>query len=330
MQLIPSITFTDEDMLLKDNKHDIPLYYTGYIGLSRIERIQVDPGSALSIIPRRVMNFLGTPLHCLLATTTTIYDFNTGSSHPLGKIRLLFQIGDLKSEMMCYMIDADMSYNMLLRRPWIHANRIIPSTLHQCFKYVDDRDLVIRTVFAETHTFKGVENYFNDSLLYQDSNDVVKETSPEDLDSGNEGDAEDNLLVEPIIAYLDDSTCNNDTIEFNDEWVLNESIAFDYSLCHDHVLPSTKLLTSFHMPIPSSMKACTHVEDSYGATFIVPSTKKDQSTITFGRVQPQVLISANSEEELPPPQFFRYSRSTHKIMERMGYDLRHGDGLNFG
>ena len=119
--------------------------------------------------------------------------------------------------MMCYVIDADTSYNMLLGQPWIHANWIVPSTLHQCFKYVDDRDLIVRTVFAETHPFKGVENYFTDSLFYQDSNEAVKDTSPKDLDSGKEMDVEDNLLVEPLIAYLDNSTCNNETVKINDK-----------------------------------------------------------------------------------------------------------------
>ena len=85
---VPAITFTAEDMLLKDNKHDQPLYYTGYFGSTCIERIQVDPGSALSIIPKRLLYFLGIPLYWLSATTTTIYDFNAGSSHPLGKIQL--------------------------------------------------------------------------------------------------------------------------------------------------------------------------------------------------------------------------------------------------
>ena len=80
--------------------------------------------------------------------TTTIYGFNTGSSHPLAKIRLRCQIGDLKSEVTCYVIDADMSYNLLLRQSWIHANWIVPSILHQCFKYVNDKAMV-RTVFAE-------------------------------------------------------------------------------------------------------------------------------------------------------------------------------------
>ena len=83
---VPAIVFTAEDMLLKDNKHDRPLYYTRYIGSTCIERVQVDPGSALRIIPKMLLYFLGIPRYRLSATTTTIYGFNAGSSHPLGKI----------------------------------------------------------------------------------------------------------------------------------------------------------------------------------------------------------------------------------------------------
>ena len=68
---VPAITFTVEDMLFKDNKHDRPLYYTGYIGSMCIERIQVDPGSALSIIPKRLLYFLGI---CLLYTSPSPRD----------------------------------------------------------------------------------------------------------------------------------------------------------------------------------------------------------------------------------------------------------------
>ena len=75
---VPAITFTAEDMLLKDNKHARPLYYTGYIGSTCIERIQVDPGSTLSIIPKRLIYFLGIPLYQLFATTTTIYSLMQG------------------------------------------------------------------------------------------------------------------------------------------------------------------------------------------------------------------------------------------------------------
>ena len=72
----------------------------------------------------------------------------------MGKIHLSCQIGDLKLVVTCYIIDADTSYNLLLGQLWIHANWIVPSTLHQYFKYVDDKAMV-RMVFAEMQPFKG-------------------------------------------------------------------------------------------------------------------------------------------------------------------------------
>ena len=48
---VPCITFTPEDMLLKDNRHGRPLYYIGYIGSTHIERIQVNPGSTWALSP---------------------------------------------------------------------------------------------------------------------------------------------------------------------------------------------------------------------------------------------------------------------------------------
>ena len=57
---LPCITFTQEDMQVK-GKHDRPLYYTEYIESFELSYIQVDSGSALSIMPRRVMQHLGIP-----------------------------------------------------------------------------------------------------------------------------------------------------------------------------------------------------------------------------------------------------------------------------
>ena len=104
-----------------------------------------------------------------------------------GKIKLRYQIGDLKSEVTSYVIDADTSYNLLLRRPWIHCNAIVPSTLHQVMKYIGG-DEKVRTLISQRHPFKGVENYFTDSLLYQDSLEANENPDPEELNSGNEAD----------------------------------------------------------------------------------------------------------------------------------------------
>ena len=43
-------------------------------------------------------------------------------------------------------------------------------------------------LIAERHPLKGVENYFTDSLLYQDSLETNENPQPEELDSDNEAD----------------------------------------------------------------------------------------------------------------------------------------------
>lgn len=85
----------------------------------------------------------------------------------MDKIKIKFQIDDIKIDVPCYVIYAETSYNLLLGKPWIHRNGIVPSTLHQIMKYVDERDLV-RTLMADCHLFKGIKIYYTNFLLYKD------------------------------------------------------------------------------------------------------------------------------------------------------------------
>ena len=113
---------------------------------------------------------------------------------------------------------------------------------------------MIRTVFAEMQLFKGVENYFTDSLLYKENGKVIKKSLPDDIDSGNEVDSE--LGEDPtvsfdektIIAYLNDPDCNNST-DNGDEWILNENVNFDYSLYCDDVYSPIDM-SPIYMPLP--------------------------------------------------------------------------------
>src|SRR3954466_7309662 len=139
-------------------------------------------------MPWRVMEHLSIPAHRLSATDTNIFGFNVNSTRPMGKIKLRCQIGDLKTEVTVYVIDAETSYNLLLGRPWIHRNHIVPSTPHQVMKYVDAQGQV-RTLVAEQRPFKGVENYFIDALLYQDALEVVAQHK-EEFELSNDTDRE--------------------------------------------------------------------------------------------------------------------------------------------
>lgn len=52
-----------------------------------------------------------------------------------------------------------------LGRPWIHENYVVPSTLHQCIKYIDKNSEVCR-VFVVKKPFKGIEAYCVDARFY--------------------------------------------------------------------------------------------------------------------------------------------------------------------
>ena len=80
--------------------------------------------------------------------------------------------------------------------------------------FVDDKAMV-RTVFTEMQPFKGVKNYFTNSLLYQENGKVVKKSLPDDIDNDNEANSEsgEDLAItfdeESIVKYFNDSDYNN-------------------------------------------------------------------------------------------------------------------------
>lgn len=45
---------------------------------------------------------------------------------------LPIKVGPLQKDTTCQVLDLDLSYNILLGRPWIHEIQAIPSTYHQC------------------------------------------------------------------------------------------------------------------------------------------------------------------------------------------------------
>ncbi|KAJ8639913.1 hypothetical protein MRB53_016607 [Persea americana] len=137
-----TIAFNKEDLLLGETKHNRPLYFTGYIKEMPIHRVLIDPGSALNLISTTALEELGIPPSKLSYTSVSIFGYDGSAQRPIGKIRFRLQIGDLISEVTVYAIKTTSCYNILLGRPWIHENGVIPSTLHQCIKFVGDDGLI--------------------------------------------------------------------------------------------------------------------------------------------------------------------------------------------
>lgn len=174
------------------------------------------------------------PSHRLTLTNNAIFGFNANDNYPLGKIRLRCQIGDLKIEVTCYVIDTDTSYNLSWGGgPWIHANMVVPSTLYQCIKYVDG-DGEMGSLIAEKQLFKGIGNYFIDAFLYARSAKVAPPLQNE-CDSGNEVVTKPEVVItkdeyEPLVISLIGLDVKYTTDDVG-EWVVNENLKFAYFSC---------------------------------------------------------------------------------------------------
>ncbi|KAM1448102.1 hypothetical protein ACFXTO_007113 [Malus domestica] len=128
-----AIHFTDEDLLLGSMPHNRPLFISGYVREHKVNRILVDDGSAINIMPKSTMTTIGI------------------KADELSLSRLLIQvkmtIGELKSSTIFHVIDTRTSYGLLLGRPWIHANGVI---------------------YGDTKPFTEAESHFADAKFYMD------------------------------------------------------------------------------------------------------------------------------------------------------------------
>ncbi|TYK25790.1 ty3-gypsy retrotransposon protein [Cucumis melo var. makuwa] len=127
-----SIDFSDEDLLLGSKLHNRPLYVSGYVREQRVDQILIDNGSAINIMPKSTMRQLGILMDELSNSKLVIQDSRT-------------------------------TYKLLLGRPWIHGNRVVTSTLHQCFKFYQDG---VKKVEADPNPFSEAESHFADAKFY--------------------------------------------------------------------------------------------------------------------------------------------------------------------
>ncbi|KAA0048245.1 uncharacterized protein E5676_scaffold265G001560 [Cucumis melo var. makuwa] len=74
-----SIDFSDEDLLLGSKLHNRPLYVSGYVREQRVDRIFIDNGSTVNIMPKSTMRQLGILIDELLNSKLVIQGFNQGS-----------------------------------------------------------------------------------------------------------------------------------------------------------------------------------------------------------------------------------------------------------
>ncbi|KAL0392875.1 UNVERIFIED_CONTAM: hypothetical protein Sradi_2510300 [Sesamum radiatum] len=168
-----TISFTDEDLLLGSKPHNRSLFIAGYVHEQKVNGILIDGGSAVNILPLRILKELGMPIDELCNSRLMIQGFNQRGQRTVGIIRMQLTMKDMVSTALFHVIEAKTSYNMLLGRPWLHENAVVPSTWYQCFKNYHKG--IVEKLLGDNKSFTEAESHFVDAKYYIEDDKNGKE-----------------------------------------------------------------------------------------------------------------------------------------------------------
>jgi hypothetical protein len=108
------------------------LYLKGYINGHPVNKMLVDTGAAVNIMPYSVLHRLGRSAKDLIKTNVTLSDFNGQASEAQGVLNVDLTMGSKTVPTSFFIVSIRSTYTVPLGRDWIHDNCCIPSTMHQC------------------------------------------------------------------------------------------------------------------------------------------------------------------------------------------------------
>ena len=162
-----------------------------------MNRILVDSGVTVNLMPYKTFLSLHLTPYLQKVYGVAILGFNQKSQEAIGRVDVDLALDNFVTKVSFYIIDADTSYRVLLGRPWLHKNWVVPSTLHQCIKYTRDGEQF--RVFADLEPFTVYECHLTNANLYFESTEEIKVCK---------GQSKGKAKVEPAIFDNDDITVN--------------------------------------------------------------------------------------------------------------------------
>ncbi|XP_070013056.1 uncharacterized protein [Nicotiana sylvestris] len=133
--VVPGVTFSDDKLPMEGTEHNKALYLTVKCEGSMVSWALIDNGSSANICTLSTLNKLKIDEDRIRKNNICVRRFDGGGTNTVGDIVLELTIGPVEFMMEFQVLDAAVSYNLLLGRPWIHAAKAMPSTLHQVVKF---------------------------------------------------------------------------------------------------------------------------------------------------------------------------------------------------
>ena len=156
--------FSDEDMEVGYPDHRRPLYLAASINQIPIKRALVDTSASVNLIPLSTLQAPGISERKIQGCPMEVPRFGGRGKYTAGHIQLWLKVGPIASPAWFHVVKTEVSYHMLLGRPWLHKHRLVPSTYHQCVKGKLNGKMI--RIVANPSPFEQVEAQLVETMFY--------------------------------------------------------------------------------------------------------------------------------------------------------------------
>ncbi|XP_050878639.1 uncharacterized protein LOC127082445 [Lathyrus oleraceus] len=138
-----TLNFSNEELPKEGQNHNCALHVSIKCQEDALDRVLVDTGSSLNVLPKRALAKLSYQGPEMKPSALVVKAFDDSRRTVVGEVELPIQIGPHVFPINFQVMDINPAYSFLLGRPWIHVAGAVTSTLHQKMKFVVNNKLVI-------------------------------------------------------------------------------------------------------------------------------------------------------------------------------------------
>ena len=183
-RLDTTITFLDADLEGCQHPHDDPLVIRAVVANKTVHRVLIDNGSSVDIIFVLTFDKMGIGKEKLEPVNAHLRGLFGERVLPLGSVQLVLTLRDPPCQgttMTKFLIvEAPLSYNMLLGRPSLNAIRVIPFAYHMVVKFLIENGVgkargdqqIAQECYLASMKQKAIENVHADELDMRDELDT--------------------------------------------------------------------------------------------------------------------------------------------------------------
>jgi hypothetical protein len=151
-------------------QHLKPLYIKAHMNGRLVNKVLVDNGALVNILPYKMLSKLAKTEEDLTPLDMVVNGFTREPTITKGIISIQIKVGSKVNTTAFFVVNTKFAYNALLGKDWIHSNWVVSSSLHQVIMFWKDNNS-IEIVMANDKPFTVCNNV--DAMLYNKNMSIV-------------------------------------------------------------------------------------------------------------------------------------------------------------